>query len=40
LTVAEHALRHRAWSQSRGLIFCCAHWAEAVGITELRDRVG
>jgi hypothetical protein len=26
--------------ESRGRIFCCAHCAEAVGVTELRDRVG
>jgi hypothetical protein len=26
--------------ESRGSIFCCAHCAEAVGVTELRDRVG
>ncbi|HUG65094.1 MAG TPA: hypothetical protein VMK83_07745 [Gaiellaceae bacterium] len=26
--------------ESRGSIFCCAHCAAAVGVTELVDRVG
>ena len=26
--------------ESRGTVFCCAHCAEAVGVTDLRDRVG
>ena len=26
--------------ESRGSIYCCAHCAEAVGVTDLRDRVG
>jgi hypothetical protein len=26
--------------ESRGFIFCCAHCAEAVGVTDLQDRVG
>jgi hypothetical protein len=26
--------------ESHGSVFCCAHCAEAVGVSDLRDRVG